>query len=538
MRKKIETLIIFMLLISVTTTCFSGITKAASITTTNSNTYYVSQTGNDNNAGTISSPWKTLQKAANTVNAGDTVFVRGGTYNERVTISHSGTSDKWITFKNYQNEIPIIDGTGKGSSYWAGGTLEVSSTSYVLVDGFKVQNTPKSGICVLRSQHITIQNCQTTHTGMSGIRVCYGEGTSKKVYCDNIKILNNIISSAVIGSPKSQETLTFSGVSNSEIRGNTLDSSNKYEGIDCKHNCNHITIAYNDVSTGGVNIYVGGAPDGPACGDFEVYGNYCHGKGNSIGISCEQIHVGNNFYFYNNILASATNGFALYEGGQALNGPSNVQFINNIFNVGNYGIRCNPFSSTIQMKNVVIRNNIFRCSGIQLNSNQPSSQLTVDHNLFTGSSTLYGTAYIKEDPKFVSTTNYHLQSTSPCINKGSSTGAPNFDYEGYSRPQDTTIDIGAYEYGSTTIVDVVEFKRITTSTTTPTTTPTTTTPTSVVAPTIITNTATSITSNSAVLKSNLGNMGGASSCEVWFQYGTTTSYGSTTTHQQVHFQQT
>ena len=50
------------------------------------NTYYVSKTGSDSNPGTQAQPWLTLQKAANTVVAGDTVFIRSGIYNERLYI--------------------------------------------------------------------------------------------------------------------------------------------------------------------------------------------------------------------------------------------------------------------------------------------------------------------------------------------------------------------------------------------------------------------------------------------------------------------
>src|SRR5215831_4933224 len=76
-------------------------------------TYFVSTLGNDNNAGTLTAPWRTIQKAANTVKAGDTVRVRGGTYNEIVTMKTSGTaSSGYITFQNYPGENPIVDGTG------------------------------------------------------------------------------------------------------------------------------------------------------------------------------------------------------------------------------------------------------------------------------------------------------------------------------------------------------------------------------------------------------------------------------------------
>src|SRR5260370_823201 len=43
------------------------------------NSYFVSPTGNDNNAGTSLAPWLTLQHAADQVVAGDSVTVRAGT---------------------------------------------------------------------------------------------------------------------------------------------------------------------------------------------------------------------------------------------------------------------------------------------------------------------------------------------------------------------------------------------------------------------------------------------------------------------------
>ena len=57
-------------------------------------TYYVNAaTGNDTNAGTsATAAWKTLQKAANTLGAGDTALVLTGTYAERVQVTKSGSA--------------------------------------------------------------------------------------------------------------------------------------------------------------------------------------------------------------------------------------------------------------------------------------------------------------------------------------------------------------------------------------------------------------------------------------------------------------
>ncbi len=46
----------------------------------------------DTNPGTETLPFKTISKATSLVNAGDTVFIKGGIYRETVTLSRSGTS--------------------------------------------------------------------------------------------------------------------------------------------------------------------------------------------------------------------------------------------------------------------------------------------------------------------------------------------------------------------------------------------------------------------------------------------------------------
>jgi Malectin domain/K319L-like, PKD domain/Protein of unknown function (DUF1565) len=61
--------------------------------------FYVSTGGSDSNSGSSSSPWRTIQKAANTVSGGTTVIVAPGKYDERVTVSNSGSSGKLIVFQ-------------------------------------------------------------------------------------------------------------------------------------------------------------------------------------------------------------------------------------------------------------------------------------------------------------------------------------------------------------------------------------------------------------------------------------------------------
>ncbi len=72
--------------------------------------YYVATNGSDSNPGTIDQPWKTIQKAADTLVAGATVYIRGGTYNEQVKPKNSGISGYYITYSAYQDEQVTIDG--------------------------------------------------------------------------------------------------------------------------------------------------------------------------------------------------------------------------------------------------------------------------------------------------------------------------------------------------------------------------------------------------------------------------------------------
>ena len=102
--------------------------------------FYVSLSGSDSNPGTETAPWRSIQHAADAVRAGSTVNVRGGIYEELVSINASGNaSDGYITFRSYKGETAILDAThftpGDRS-----GILTIHNQSYVKIDGFEIRN--------------------------------------------------------------------------------------------------------------------------------------------------------------------------------------------------------------------------------------------------------------------------------------------------------------------------------------------------------------------------------------------------------------
>lgn len=73
-------------------------------------TYYVDTAGSDSHPGTEKQPWRTVAYAVSKMVAGDTTYVRGGTYNEGlIRFSRTGTQAAPIKLLNYPGESPIIN---------------------------------------------------------------------------------------------------------------------------------------------------------------------------------------------------------------------------------------------------------------------------------------------------------------------------------------------------------------------------------------------------------------------------------------------
>jgi len=106
--------------------------------------YYVSPTGSDSNAGTQASPFATVQKANNSAAAGDTIWMRGGTYSTtgQITLSKSGTSDTNRTkIWAYTGEVPILDFSNYGAASSSSDNPAIVVTgSWMHLKGLEIAN--------------------------------------------------------------------------------------------------------------------------------------------------------------------------------------------------------------------------------------------------------------------------------------------------------------------------------------------------------------------------------------------------------------
>jgi hypothetical protein len=132
-------------------------------------TYYVSPTGSDTNPGTISQPFATLQEAHDIANPGDTIYMRGGTYQFSLgqALSRDGTSGNPIKVFAYPGEQPVIDAINMTQlGYVAGFPISLNNASWWHIKGIEIKNGPSGGLVVYNaSSNNIIENNNVHHNG-------------------------------------------------------------------------------------------------------------------------------------------------------------------------------------------------------------------------------------------------------------------------------------------------------------------------------------------------------------------------------------
>jgi hypothetical protein len=354
-------------------------------------TYYVSTTGSDSNSGLIGAPFRTIQKAANIVNPGDTVIVKNGVYTDTngdnyvVKLGRGGSSSNWVTFKSENKWGAVLDGQGKTGFGWS-----IAAGSYIRIQNFEVKNMKYHGFHVSNSNIVT----NVTYFG-------------NKVH----DIARRIISC-------------------SDSRVN-IGHAGFYNPAGSKYMIYNSNIIYN----------VGRLPGGCSTqNDFSLdHGMYLHSLYTTI---------------VNNVFYGNTSGWSIQMAGnynthtwKIINNTFHGQNPNKD---GQIIIWDSAKSILIQNNTSYGARNFFIHSGLGDSDNT----VTIKNNLVylasvlskTGSGYSLSGNITGQDPKFVDLKNrdFRLQSSSPAINKGLYTDGYNYDILGNSVVGYP--DVGAYEY--------------------------------------------------------------------------------------------
>ena len=108
-------------------------------------------------------PWRTLQRAADLVRAGDMVIVRAGHY-AGFNLTTSGTAANPIVFSadpgvvvDSPNPVRTQDG------------INLEGAGYIVIEGFTVVGLPRTGIRSVTNHHVTIRSNVGDLNGRWGI---------------------------------------------------------------------------------------------------------------------------------------------------------------------------------------------------------------------------------------------------------------------------------------------------------------------------------------------------------------------------------
>ena len=162
-------------------------------------TWFVAPDGKDTNAGTIDAPFATMQKGHDKASAGDTVYLRGGTYKYTgagatsligISITKSGKSDtQRINFWAYGDEVPVLDFSDLKFSTGIGAGIRVQG-QWLHFRGIEICNVQaptgaNNGIWCNPCTNNIFERLNFHHNQGPGLSIAYGDGGLLILNCDS-----------------------------------------------------------------------------------------------------------------------------------------------------------------------------------------------------------------------------------------------------------------------------------------------------------------------------------------------------------------
>jgi len=147
--------------------------------------YYVALNGNDDSNGSETTPFKTIEKAVSLVQAGETIYVRDGTYDliTTITFSKSGTGDSMISLLAYPGEHPVLDFSGQALG---GSNRGIRLTgSYWHIRGIDITGAGDNGLKIEGGSYNIIENCAFYRNRDSGVQLDNGASNNTIINCDS-----------------------------------------------------------------------------------------------------------------------------------------------------------------------------------------------------------------------------------------------------------------------------------------------------------------------------------------------------------------
>jgi hypothetical protein len=390
--------------------------------------FFVSANGTDSNSCTaaqsISTPKQHFAGASGALAclaSGDTLYVRAGTYTEKIYLPGMANGTSWTsatTIMAYAGDLP--------SKPLLVGYIVLASLQYIIVDGINIQGTandPTALFYLDGDNYIWYRNAEVYNGWWSGISTFQQPGWPLlDIRFTNLKIHDN-----------GQEGPSHSGgpAHGIYISGGGTTAGGPFLVDTCELYNNR-----GDENSFGITVYTG---DANTLNNVTIRNSII--RNNSYGA---QVGFGNNHLVYNNIIKDNV-GMGL---DVAYGSPNNARIYNNlIYGNGWHGLIIGDYGSPT---NTLIKNNIIANNGGNAVQSTGGIGSVMQTNLFynnvSGNNTSTAMLFVNEAKE-----DFHLTSTSPAVNAGVPLSEVTVDFDGNARPSGFAYDIGPYKYmGSAT----------------------------------------------------------------------------------------
>jgi parallel beta-helix repeat protein len=405
--------------------------------------YFVAPAGNDSAAGTSSAPWQTLQHAANIVVPGDRVTARAGNY-VGFDLQTSGTVAAPIEF-DADPGVLINQPNNRTND-----GINLEDASHIVIDGFSVNGMPRAGVRSVGgggsdlASFVTIRNVHATNNGTWGIFTGF---------VSDLLIEDNLTSGSI-----EQHGIYVSNSGDRPVIRDNVIFDNHGSGI-------HMN---GDLSQGGDGIISGAVVSGNLIFNNAMPNSTYPVLGGGSGINMDGVQnsrIENNLVYNNH-----ASGISLYKIDGAAGSSGNVVVNNTVYEPvnGRWALNIQTGSTNnTALNNILISDHASRgaidisadsLSGFTSDFNAVISRFTTNGGNSVMSLSQWQTSTGQDAHSLIATAatlfanpgsnDYHLLSTSPAKNAGTSQLAPPADFDGLPRPAGSAYDIGAYEFGA------------------------------------------------------------------------------------------